>query len=216
MYCWVKKGDKLERRPLVIGMTNNSFIEIKDGVAEGEQVVLNPRAVVAEARDEGGAQQERVDDARARFGTAAPEAGGAAENGGSPPGAERKGRGEPGSEDLGGPRRERGGMRREPAAQGPGSPGGERGPAERRGGGPGGGGSSGRMNLMDNDKDGDGKISREEAPERMRDFFDRLDTNGDGFIDAAEIAAMRSRSGSRGGPGAGGPEGGRRGEGGPQ
>jgi hypothetical protein len=52
------------------------------------------------------------------------------------------------------------------------------------------------------DRDGDGKLSRDEAPEPMRDSFSQLDTNGDGFIDAAELSALQKRSG-RGGGGAG-------------
>ncbi len=77
---------------------------------------------------------------------------------------------------------------------------------------------------MQLDRDGDGKVSREEAPEPMRPFFDRLDENKDGFIDAAEVAKMRSLMGrggrpgggpSGGGPPGGGPPGGRSGEGPP-
>lgn len=52
------------------------------------------------------------------------------------------------------------------------------------GGGPGVG--LGRL-IRDFDRDGDGKVSREEAPERIRGVFDRLDANGDGFIDRQEI-----------------------------
>lgn len=37
------------------------------------------------------------------------------------------------------------------------------------------------------DKNGDGKIQKEEAPERMREGFDRMDTNKDGSIDLAEF-----------------------------
>lgn len=37
------------------------------------------------------------------------------------------------------------------------------------------------------DRDGDGKVSREEAPERIRAGFDRLDANGDGVLDEQEI-----------------------------
>jgi collagen type III alpha len=41
------------------------------------------------------------------------------------------------------------------------------------------------------DDDGDGRLSREEAPERMGPMFERMDANGDGLIDRKEIEAMR-------------------------
>jgi len=43
------------------------------------------------------------------------------------------------------------------------------------------------------DKDGDGKLSKDEAPERMRENFGRLDTNGDGFVDDAELKQLVER-----------------------
>lgn len=51
------------------------------------------------------------------------------------------------------------------------------------------------------DKDGDKKVSRSEAPPMMQNFFDKLDTNADGFLDAAELHALgeRMRSGGAGG-----------------
>lgn len=52
--------------------------------------------------------------------------------------------------------------------------------------------------LADIDKDKDGKISKDEAPERLKENFDRVDTNGDGFIDAAERRAMFARFQQRG------------------
>ena len=55
------------------------------------------------------------------------------------------------------------------------------------------------------DKDGDGKISKEEAPERMAAMFDRIDANADGVIDQAEMKTMADRF--RGGPPAAGPGG---------
>ncbi len=61
---------------------------------------------------------------------------------------------------------------------------------------------------MQFDKDGDGQVSRDEAPERMSSFFDRLDGNGDGFIDQNEVDQMRSQFGGGGGPGGGGQRGG--------
>lgn len=78
------------------------------------------------------------------------------------------------------------------------------------------GGGFGGGNLMDNDADGDGKISKEEAPEWMQNFFDNLDGNSDGFVDEEEIAEMRRRrAGGGGGGGRGGPGGRGGGFGGP-
>jgi Ca2+-binding EF-hand superfamily protein len=39
------------------------------------------------------------------------------------------------------------------------------------------------------DKNGDGKLSKEEAPEGLRKRFDKLDRNADGLIDQEELAA---------------------------
>ena len=52
------------------------------------------------------------------------------------------------------------------------------------------------------DKDGDGKISKDEAPGGMKDRFDSMDTNGDGFIDKAEQAELMKKF--QGGGGGGG------------
>ncbi|MCA9081506.1 MAG: EF-hand domain-containing protein [Planctomycetaceae bacterium] len=41
------------------------------------------------------------------------------------------------------------------------------------------------------DQDGDGKITREEAPERLRENFDRVDKNGDGAITRDEAVPNR-------------------------
>jgi collagen type III alpha len=71
--------------------------------------------------------------------------------------------------------------------------------------GPGGSGG-GPRDLMQYDANGDGKVTKEEAPEQMRGFFDRMDPNGDGAIDREEIESMRARfgGGGPGGPGGGG------------
>jgi collagen type III alpha len=43
------------------------------------------------------------------------------------------------------------------------------------------------------DKNGDGKLQREEAPERLASIFDRIDKDGDGAIAAEEGQAFRQR-----------------------
>ncbi len=57
------------------------------------------------------------------------------------------------------------------------------------------------------DKNGDGGISKEEAPDRMKENFDAIDTNKDGKIDQNEARAMMERRNGAGGRGPG--EGGR-------
>ncbi len=47
------------------------------------------------------------------------------------------------------------------------------------------------IKLMD--KNGDGALDRDEAPERMAQFFDRADTSGDGKLDAAEMKVVAER-----------------------
>ncbi len=39
------------------------------------------------------------------------------------------------------------------------------------------------------DTDGDGKLSKEEAPPFLKKQFAKIDTNGDGFLDKAELEA---------------------------
>lgn len=51
--------------------------------------------------------------------------------------------------------------------------------------------------FADWDQNGDGKLSRDELPERLRPNFGRVDTNGDGAISREEHAAV-GRGGGRG------------------
>jgi HlyD family secretion protein len=52
-FAWVKEGGGAQSRPLLLGQTNDQVIEITDGLKEGDEVILNPRAVVAEAQQGG-------------------------------------------------------------------------------------------------------------------------------------------------------------------
>ncbi len=49
------------------------------------------------------------------------------------------------------------------------------------------------MDFKQLDRNRDGKLSKEELPPRMKEFADRMDTNGDGIIDAKELAAAIKR-----------------------
>ncbi len=61
--------------------------------------------------------------------------------------------------------------------------------------------------LMAFDKDGDGKLSKAELPERMQGMLARGDKDGDGFLTTAELQAMtrpRQQEGENHGPRGGG------------
>jgi Ca2+-binding EF-hand superfamily protein len=49
------------------------------------------------------------------------------------------------------------------------------------------------------DKDGDGKLTKAEAPPRMQQRFDELDVNKDGVLDQQELQAARASHGGGGG-----------------
>lgn len=51
-------------------------------------------------------------------------------------------------------------------------------------------GVTGRQIVVGLDKDGDGKVSRQEASSELKPYFDNFDTNKDGFIDLAEAEVV--------------------------
>ena len=54
---------------------------------------------------------------------------------------------------------------------------------------------------MSNDKNGDGKVTKDELPGFLQRILDRADTNNDGAIDKAEAKRMAERfGGGRGRP----------------
>jgi hypothetical protein len=153
--CWVDGPAGVERRPVELGLGNNTRIEIKSGLQVGDKVLLNPRASVADAQHE--ERDEEAIDVKQRFGGDKPK-------------------------EL-----------PSPATA----------PAEAAGGG---GRQGGSFNLMSLDKDGDKKISQDEAPERLKAVFSQLDGDGDGLLDAKEIGEatrkfrQMQQGGGRGGP----------------
>ena len=50
--CWVKTAEGVARRPLKLGDSNDVFIEVKAGLKEGDEVVLNPTVYVDDAPKE--------------------------------------------------------------------------------------------------------------------------------------------------------------------
>ena len=51
-FCWVKTADGAKRRSLKLGDTNDSFIVVKAGLKEGDEVVLNTLAFIEEVQTE--------------------------------------------------------------------------------------------------------------------------------------------------------------------
>ncbi|NQV24317.1 MAG: HlyD family efflux transporter periplasmic adaptor subunit [Rhodopirellula sp.] len=98
-FGFVQTPEGPQKRDLLLGLSNDKFVEVKDGVAEGEEILMNPRAVLGdelnskqedEKEDESAAVKTRFGDSS---GSPAPQPGGAAKpssdggRGGSGPGA---------------------------------------------------------------------------------------------------------------------------------
>ena len=177
--CWVKTTQGIEQRKLRLGLTNDQVVEVIDGVGKGERVIRNPLTVVPEAQF-AGTVEDSTGDRKRDFGESSGK-GGFGKEAASGKGGHGKGKKFGGSAD----------------ASHKGNAGDSKADTREKGAGGQGDGSGGSRrsgNLMDYDKDGDGKVSKDEAPERMRSFFDRIDGNGDGFIDEAEVSALRQGS----------------------
>jgi len=75
-HCWVTNDEGYERRSLLLGLANDKLVEVKDGLAEGDQVVLNPRAVIPEAREGQVTNQASSEEPRPKPGEESPGASG--------------------------------------------------------------------------------------------------------------------------------------------
>ncbi len=186
-FAWALEGIEPVRREVKVGKSNEQVMEIVEGLTEGEKLVQTPRTVIpkelALLEEEVPATTES-----ATSGLKAPVPG--LDSPVSPGGGRRGGRGGRGSP---------GELREDPGEQ-PGSEG--RGGA---GGGPGGGRDPLAM-FQRNDKNGDGKITEDERPERMTaERFTEMDTNKDKAVDQSEwqkgmAGRGEGRRGDRGGP----------------
>lgn len=200
-FVLVPKGKEWETREIQVGATNDKNVTVLKGLAEGEQVVLNPRnhldLMELPEIEESEEERKKISE-MSKAAAAAPAAGGA-----------------PGGAAGGGA----GGAGRGPGAAGAGGPG----AGGRGAGGPGGPGAGGPamspdaiagMAMQRSDTNSDGKITKDEAEgsEMLKRGFDETDTNKDGAIDRSEMAAAikkrMDQAGAGGGRGPGGPGGG--------
>ncbi len=171
-FSYVAVGSKAERRELKIGDTNDEYMEILDGIAEGESVIMNPRThfskelsvLEADLSAEVEANREKLD-------TPGKAPGGAGPGGGGRDGKQAEG-GRPGG---GGP-----------GAGGPpgGAPGGMPDPKTI-------------FDSMDKNKDGSVTKDEHSRPE----FFDRSDKDGDGKITLEEMQQAFQQRGQGAGKG---------------
>jgi multidrug efflux pump subunit AcrA (membrane-fusion protein) len=162
--AWIVIGpNKYERRSLVVGLTNDKVFEIKDGLKEGDVVLLNPKAMVEEARKEEPRTGPHDADSNKKFGSST------------------------GKSDVNGSKKDSNGEKKVAKEDAPatGDSAATTKTAPRR--------PPSVADFMKNDTDKDGKISKSEAPEQMQRFFDNNDTDKDGFLDAVEVKAMVER-----------------------
>ncbi len=216
-FAWVVEGEKIVRKEVKIGDSNDQVTQVVSGLVEGEKVVQTPRTVIPKEI----VQLEEDVPATIESGTSGlktPEPG---QRAGGPPGEGGRrggrggGRGERGSpgESAAGPGGG-GGLASEgqPGAggRGVGGPGeGGRGEGGQWAGGRGGGGRGGdpMARFQSMDQNADGKITEDEMPEWMKARFAAMDANGDKAIDKDEwlkAAAAFQAGGGRGGPPGGG------------
>lgn len=215
-YAFPIVDGQLTTKEVQIGTTNDINIEIKGGLKEADEVVMNPRTVasaeIGKLEDIVKAEEEnlRTEEAKTRkhengpqpagpAGRRPPEGSPAGPNGGQvaggPDGAPRSGgRKGGGAAPVGEGGAPQGGPPAAGAvvAGGPGGPGGGRGnfdPAAM---------------FARNDQNGDGKLAGDEINERLRDRLAEIDTDGDQAISKEEFMANMAKRRAAGGAGGGG------------
>jgi RND family efflux transporter MFP subunit len=188
-FAMVPTKTAVELRQLKLGSTNDKFVIVQDGLNDNESVVVNPRKHLERVvfPDLPPVDNKQLLAERRR----ATEAKGASDR------------------EAGGTTARDTQLATTTAVGSGGEQGEGRQRRRREGGGPGG------MNMtpaaivdmaMQNDKDGDGKLSNDEADERLRGRFAQVDSNNDGFVDRAELTASitrmlnAARAGGGGGP----------------
>ena len=171
-FTLVKSGDKWETREIKLGASNSKHVLVAEGLSAGEVVALDVRSHI----DKLHIPADLLDVREKRMEVIAEQA----PEGGAVPTAVAAGRPAGGGSFAGGP------------------DGGGRGPGGRSG--PGGGGFNPAQMITrlfeQYDTDSDGKLSADEMqqiPEERRSRTAQNDTNGDGFVDRAEMTTAMDR-----------------------
>ena len=184
-YIYVLTSKGPERREILTGASNDTHVEILDGVAEGEKVILNARTHFSDelaelaGPTEGGIPGEA---AEGKDGESTTDAAAAQDGPAEGPGSSAAGSPRAGGPQAGEGGRAAGGGRPDPAQF---------------------------FARLDVNKDG--SITKDEVQGPFAERFDTLDSNKDGKVDQAEFTTGM-KSFQRPGGGAGGPGGGRQGD----
>lgn len=170
-FTYVAGKTKAERREIKIGDANNEYMEVLDGVAEGERVIMSPRTHFSKELSELEARLSAEMDAnRTRVTT---------------PQRPARGEGIPGSGDpagIGAAGPDDGGGTGETKGAGGRNGGGEGGQGK---GGPGGGNFDPKAIFDRQDANKDGFITKDEAS--RPESFDQMDKDGDGKVTLQEM-----------------------------
>ncbi len=177
-FCLIRKGeDQWETKEVVVGGDNSQMVFIKEGIEEGEELVMNPGAykeymdlpeIVRDTKIEI-PDKEKAALARNQTNTGKDGEGSKTERGGGKEGKKGGGKSRGGPMDL---------------------------PA------------NGAALIASKDSDGDGKLTKEEVGVPYTYFFDRIDTDADGFLSESEADASIKQIQQRRAQGGGGQRGG--------
>lgn len=188
-YVFVVLGKNVEERQIKVGKTNSNFIEILEGVEEGEEVVMNPQSHFQKDISD---IEERLLKEQPKETAKLPEVLPPASQGDRRPGEGGPSAAAPGDGAVG-----PGGDGRRRRPEGEGQPAG--GSTEGR---PGGGNFDPMARFNSMDKDQDGKVSKAEAADtRFAERFDSVDTDADGSVTKDEFMAGVAKMGRGGGRG---------------
>ena len=102
-WCYVEGDGGVEQRMVELGRTNDKFVHVRDGLAEGERVVLNPEVILEQTQQAGEIGPDQGEPAPLAEDVESIAARGSAD--GKPPASGRPGTRKPGSAEVSNQRR---------------------------------------------------------------------------------------------------------------